>query len=496
MHSLFNKAALLALIVLGFAACDDNTSDLGIYPETDGITNSIDIYEVATQSLKMDSVVANSSTNYLGCINDPETGIDISADFAAQFYSLEGYQFPAKSLMVGEDAYGVTKRGIVKCDSCEVRLYFDSYYGDADTPMKLEVYELSSDSKRIMSEDSVYYTDIDLTRFLPDGATPIVSRVFTPKDFNLETAALENSSYNQNIRIMLPASFGQKIMDKYYENPDLNFADAYHFIRNVFPGFYFKTSGGKGTMIFVSVGTINLYYRTGDVYYEDSTYSAMTRFAATPEVIQSTHFDNEDMSSLLADNTCTYLKTPAGICTEMTLPIDQIFGGKHAVDSVSMATISLTRYNKDQNGHQLGTPKELLMVRKKDMYRFFLEHRVADGRTSYTTSFNSTDNTYTFTNICRLISYCKHEKLEAMQKANKERKEAGLAAYTESEWDTQWQTQNPDWDKVVIIPVVTSSNTSGIQVSVTHDLAFNSIRLIGGNTKLKMQVIYSKYYQE
>ncbi len=494
---------MLGLAMLTIAACDDNTGSLGIYPVTDGISNSTAIYDILTQSLKMDSVVANSSTNYLGCINDPETGKDISADFAAQFYSLEGYQFPDKTLMIGDDAEGKYKHGIIQCDSCEVRLYFEEYYGDDNNPMKLEVYELSSDSKRIMNEDSVYYTDIDLTQFLPDGAKPLASRVFTPRDYNLESATLESSTYSKHIRVALPVSFGQKIMEKYYENPDSNFVDAYHFIRKVFPGFYFKTSGGKGTMLSVRVGTIDLYYRIGDVYYEDSVYNAMTRFAATPEVIQSTHFDNENLSSLIADNTCTYLKTPAGICTEMTLPIDQVFSGKHASDSLSMASITLTRYNKDQNNYQLGTPSELLMVRKKDMYRFFLDHKVADGRTSFTTSFSSTDNSYTFTNICRLISYCKHEKTDAMQKANEERKKAGLNEYSVAEWDTEWQTQNPDWDKVVIIPVVTSNatiQTSGAsmqtQVSVTHDLALNSIKLVGGSTKIKMQVVYSKFYHE
>ncbi|MBO4612307.1 MAG: DUF4270 domain-containing protein [Bacteroidaceae bacterium] len=502
MHSILSKGSMLALAALTFAACDDSTGNLGIYPVTDGITNSTAIYDIITQSIKMDSVVANSTKNYVGCINDPETGIDISADFAAQFYTQENYKFPNKSLMIGEDENGDRKHGIVQCDSCDVSLYFEKYYGDEDNPMKLEVYELSGDSDKILSEDSVYYTDLDLTQFLADGTKPFASRVFTPHDFNLESTTLSSKNYSQHVSVSLPKSFGQKIMDKYYEDPD-NFKDSYHFIRKVFPGFYFKTSGGKGTMLSVHVGTVNLYYRIGDEYDQDTVYSAMTRFASTPEVIQSTHFDNENLSALLADNSCTYLKTPAGICTEMTLPIDEVFSGEHATDSLSMASITLTRYNKDQDKYQLGTPDELLMVRKKDMYSFFLEHQVADKRTSYTTSFTSSDNSYSFSNICRLISFCKHEKTEAMLQANKERKEAGLAEYTDAEWDTQWQTQNPEWNKVVIIPVVTSNATVqnngtsvNTQVSVTHDLDLNSIKLVGGSTRIKMQVVYSKFYHE
>ena len=235
-------------------------------------------------------------------------------------------------------------------------------------------------------------------------------------------------------------------------------------------------------MIAVSVGTFNIYYRYGDAYDSDQTYTGVTRFAATPEVIQSTHFENEDVDALVADSKCTYLKTPAGICTEMTLDIDHFYAGAHATDSISMASITLTRYNKIQSTHQWGTPETLLMVRKSEWHDFFLNHKVADSRTSYTTSYNSTYNTYTFDNICRLISYCKNEK------AN----EAARAGITEE----AWAAKHPDWNKVVLIPVVTSTNTSGAQVSVTHDLSLNSVRLIGGDTKIKMQVVYSKFYQE
>lgn len=461
-------------------ACDDNTSDLGIYSQSDGITNSTAMYEVKTRSMKMDSVVANSTVCYIGRITDPETGADISAEFAAQFYTFENYQFPPLSQMIG-DVDGTETQGKVQCDSCEVRLYFDDFYGDADNPMKIEVYALSGESGRIMEEDSVYYTDTDLTQFLPDGARPIASRIFTPKDYNLDATTLSSSSYDKNVRIMLPPSFGKQIMDKYYENPT-NFKDSYHFIRNVFPGLLFKTTNGKGSMLSVYVGTLNIYYRYADTVWGDTIYNGITRFAATPEVIQSTHFDNQYVTSLIDDTSCTYLKTPAGICTELTLPIDEIFANGHATDSVSLANITLTRYNKIQDKYQLDAPSTLLLVRKQEMHRFFANHSVADGRTSYITNLDESYNTYTFSNVCRLIAYCKHEKAAEAQKA-------GIS-------EEDWATLHPDWNKVVVIPVLTSSNSSGALVSVTHDLNLNSIRLVGGDTKIKMQVVYSKFYQE
>lgn len=275
------------------------------------------------------------------------------------------------------------------------------------------------------------------------------------------------------------------MLEKYYENPNY-YHNSYTFIRNVMPGLYFRTSGGRGTMLKLYVSTMNLYFHYYDEK-EDSVFTGMARFSATPEVIQSTRFKNGNMELLLNDNTCTYLKTPAGIATEMALPVDEVFANEHASDSISLASVTLTRYNKPQDDYQLGTPSELLMVRKQDYNRFFREGRVSDNRTSYTTTFSSSYNTYTFTNIARLISYCRNEK------ASKS-KEQGVS-------EEEWERQNPDWNKVLLIPVTTSTSTvsssgvsSNVQVSVNHDMSLTSIRLVGGDTKINMQVIYSKFH--
>lgn len=501
MQNILRSISALTLATLTLVACDDNTANMGIYPSSDGITNSTAVYEVTSRSLKMDSVVANSAICYLGVITDPETGTDITADFAAQFYTMENYRFPDKKLMIG-DVAGVPTRGIVQCDSCEVRLYFDNYYGSDDNPMKVQVYTLSMHPDSLMNEDSTYYTDTDLSRFLPVGAKPLASRVFTPRDMNIDDLTLSSSSYNNNIRIMLPTWFGQQIMDHYYNISADDFRDSYTFIRKVMPGLYFKTTGGKGTMLSVYVGAINLYYRIGDKVDDDVKYDAVTRFAATPEVIQTTRFANENVGTLLAVDSCTYLKTPAAICTELKLPIDSVFKGVHATDSLSMASITLSRYNKQQTGLQLSTPSELLMVRKQEANAFFANHRVADGRTSYTTSYTSAYGSYTFSNIGRMITYCYNEKMQAMRATNEQRVASGLPGYTLDEWDTVYRTQNPDWDKVLLIPVTTSNattTTSGYtmnaQVSVTHDLSLGSVRLVGGTTPLTMQVVYSHFAQ-
>ena len=121
----------LAGLVLMLAAqsCDEDTGSLGIPADTDVINSSDSVFDVYTRSLALGSVLSNSVTSYLGDITDPETGTRITADFAAQFHTFEGFKLPQRKLMFPQDGLSHDAETI-QCDSCEIRLYFGSFYGD------------------------------------------------------------------------------------------------------------------------------------------------------------------------------------------------------------------------------------------------------------------------------------------------------------------------------------------------------------------------------
>ena len=54
-----------------------------------------------------------------------------------------------------------------------------------------------------------------------------------------------------------------------------------------------------------------------------------------------------------------------------------------------------------------------------------------------------------------------------------------------------------DWNKVVLVPVTTSTNTSGVITRIVHNMAFTSTKLVGGAKnpfdEIVLNVIYSKY---
>jgi hypothetical protein len=185
------------------------------------------------------------------------------------------------------------------------------------------------------------------------------------------------------------------------------------------------------------------------------------------------------------------LKTPAGICTELILPINDIYKG-HEKDSISRASLTLTRINNRDTeldvSYAFGIPKNLLLVRKKDFENFFKNNQVSDSQKSYTTQFNETYNCYTFDNLSRLISYCQHEK------------QAGIEALGPIEdAEKVWEAANPGWNHVLLVPVTVASATDSYgtttQVSVNQDLSLCSTKLVRGTktNPIKMQVIYSRF---
>ena len=117
------------------------------------------------------------------------------------------------------------------------------------------------------------------------------------------------------------------------------------------------------------------------------------------------------------------------------------------------------------------------MVRKKDTHRFFLKNELNDGESSYLTVFNKNNNRYEFSNIANLLRMCYEEYME------------GTAS------NPDWETKNPDWNKVVLIPVRTSEDSNGYVVKITHDTDIQSIKLRGGEEgyKIPVETISSKF---
>lgn len=473
-----------AIILAALSSCENSTDEIGI-----SLTDNVDHLEVTTntfyatsRSVSVDSVISRSTTGYLGRIKDPETGALITGDFMTQFFCLENYKITPIDSIASRDA-----EGKVTADSCEVRLFYTSFYGDSLATMKLTLYELDHP----MLEDRQYYSDFDPIEQGYVRTNGIhKSHAYSLFNSSEQKERKQNEDYVNNICVKLNdpytdrngvtyKNFGTYVLRSYYEHPEY-FKNTNSFIRHILPGFYFKMSGGLGSMAYVSVPQLNIYYN----HYiggTDSIASRLTLFNGTEEVLQTTTVTNDPdaIKELVGDNSCTYIKSPSGIFTEVTLPVDEIVKG-HENDTINTAKIVFNRINNEQwNSYNLPAPTMLLMLEADSVTSFFEKGKVANYKRSFLGSYSSSSNNYTFNNIGAIIN--------AMHAS----KTAGLRS------DPDWVSKHPNWNKVMLVPVTTTTTTNSsnltILTSVTHDMRLTSTRLVGGNTPILINVIYSRF---
>ena len=81
----------ILLMAITISACDDDTATVGssLTKDVDHFTIYTDTFNVATRSIKIDSVLSKSEYCYLGRIKDPTTGDYVTSDFTTQFNTLE-----------------------------------------------------------------------------------------------------------------------------------------------------------------------------------------------------------------------------------------------------------------------------------------------------------------------------------------------------------------------------------------------------------------------
>ena len=487
---------VLVIAALTFAACDDTTEEIGgsITNKIDNINISDSAFNVTTKSIVAGAVLSRNNTGLIGNMKDPETGNYVKGDYMTQLSVLP--TFSVDTL----DYIKQANKGSIEADSCYLLVSYNASYGDTIAPMKVTAYEMT----KPMAEDQEYYSDYDAFK----NGWVSENNPHWSSNYNLS-----NTSDVKNFKIYLNKkyekdgktykNYGSYIMQTYAEHPEY-FKTNYKFLHNVCPGFYIKNVGGTGNMAKIWNTELIFYWTRHKTIkakdgVTDSTAVSIgyNRFDGTEEVLQLNKIENDtkNLEKLASQDQkkCTYLKSPAGIFTEVTLPIEDIMKG-HEKDTLNTATISFPRLNNvdEDDPYNFATPSTILMVQKDSLQSFFEKSKLADNRTSYTASYSNTGsykNAYTFQNIANLVS--------AMYK-NKGKGE--------------------NWNKVVLVPVNVITTTQGYTTvisKINHDMSLASTRLIVGTDDpdkdyttdkktgkkvasgpIRIKVIYSKFKEE
>lgn len=491
----------IAFVAMALISCSEDTEGIGnsLTDDSDKLIYNTGFFTATTKSIMADSVYARTNATYFGKVKDPETGAYVKSEFMSQFNMLEGFSLPDKSKIAS------VEDGDVVADSCELIIYFNyaKSYGDTLTAMKMRVTELETP----VEEPIDHYSNTDLKKegYLRKGGIE-KNQMFTMRDETLTDSVrkliIDNLSkqetsndegYYDLVRIKLNdpyldkegntyKNYGTYLMRKYYEHPEY-FSNSYRFIHKICPGFYFEPTDGLGIMAYINNVQLRGYLR----YTADSTTVSSFTMASTSEILQTTKVtnDREALQRLVDDESCTYLKSPAGVFTEVSLPVDEIMS-VHTNDSLLSVSINFQRQNSDMKdiSYKLQVPDYVLLIEKDSLYSFFEQEKLYDNKIAYIASL-STSNVYSYANIGNLITVMKQNK------------ENGLKS------DPNWLINHPDWNKAVLVPVSVSTSSSSTSSSgtsinaVSNQISLASTKLLGGsNTPIEVRVIYAKFNDE
>lgn len=477
------------LVALGIAAtlysCDDETTGIGQFvADADMIPAKADSYTIETESYLLDSVYSRSSTAYLGKFTDKDYGT-FSSDFLVQINCPENFILPDR---------------IEEIKTAKLGLYYTSYFGDSLASIRVQIDPLTKAIKDDGTNKALYYSNLDPTEYYDKNATPLAIKDYSAYDRTIPDSVRNEDGYYPNVAIDLGDGFCKNFLEKYNYTETVNgktihpyFKDSESFINNVLKGFYVHTISGEGSILYISDIYLHLTiaYWTKTSEDKDTLVHTVVPMSSTKEVFMSTRFKNSGMKELVSDPKCTYLKTPAGLCTEVTLPIEEMYQA-HKNDTLNSISVSFQKL-KDQsnNPFKMGTSSNLLMVRKGEMKDFFENNKVYDNKTTFIATYSSTTNSYDFSKLNRLISYIFSEIRPEIEKG-------------EAEWN-KWKSEHQDYNKLLLVPVTTESDSQGNIIGVENDLNVNSAMLKGGkdlnnssdeSQRIKMSIIYTNPVQK
>lgn len=464
------------LATIGFAAtlysCDDATSGIGDFlANTDEINAYSMSFKATTNTIKFEDlnpkgVYSRTNSAYLGKFTDMDFGT-FSADFITQINCPENYSFPDN---------------LQEIEETTLELYYNSFYGDPKAPMRVRVDMLTQPIDDDGTDPSLYYTSYDPTLFYDASASPLAEKDYTaaPDTATIHSIVINLDENKKDFGSSEKMTFSQWVFQKYKEDHN-NFKDAHAFIHNVLPGFYVHNTHGEGSVAYIYSIWLRMkakYLTQSSSGKTDSLVTAYIPFSATPEVYMSTRLENSDkLDNLVQEKTHSYIKTPAGLCTEVKLPVKEMYE-KLSNDTLNSVSITFTKLkeiseNSNESPYKMGIPKNMLLLRKSEVNAFFEENRNYDDRSSFIAEFNEDSYSYSFTRLNRLIS-----QIFSDMRTKPEPAEG---------WD--------EYNKLVLIPVTAEYDAQQEYIiGLSHDLEVNSAKLIGGENgeKLDVEVIYTR----
>lgn len=304
------KICLIAITFFIVGSIFSCKKDGALSPDFDDPNKDIiftDTFSINTQVVPEDSFRTDLSIHHLlGLYNDPFFGPKSSSIYTQ--ISLTGTNIN----------FGTTPT----LDSVVLTLKYQGLYGNPNTPMNINIFELTTP----LNKNTNYYSNT----YINHDMTPLVSKSFIPNINDSVSIGFDTIIRPPHLRINLGATFGNKLIagDVNGTN-DLIDNPTFHEYLN---GLYITTSDsvsntnllpGKGSIAYFdlnsSLSTVTLYYNDTSKY--DFTINSETaKFARFDHNFTGTDVEKHINNDPTKDSTLLYITTMAGVRTKIDIP--------------------------------------------------------------------------------------------------------------------------------------------------------------------------------
>ena len=383
---------LAAAVLLGLHSCTDETIGVSI---TDSVSSIIEdsSFVITGHAVPNDRVQMRTTTKMLG---------DLSASgFGRITASAVTMWMPAAKI----DTTGITAQSI---DSCRLRLRLPSsggYTGNAQAPMRLNVYRLNKPLP------SPIYSDFDPTGYY-DSNDLLATEPYSPTSGWLEvgTSTYQGTTTVQDtvrvISVPMPVELAQEVYNAYVNDPAAflsprTFAD-------IFPGIYITNSYGSGHVLNIKATELDVFYHRhvvlNDTTEVDSAFN-QTYLASTPEVVSDNiiRYEIDDAIKQMVNAGEAIIAAPAGYEVQLRFPIQDIIdkykanvGNNQAIINKLSLTLPVSVPETEYN---IQPPTYLLMVKTSQKDNFINGDSLANNKDSFYAVYDASTSSYVFTGL-------------------------------------------------------------------------------------------------
>lgn len=398
---LLYSSIIAVLLVTFIFSCDDNASTIGqgIHPDADDIIFEIDsvFIKAETTTLPQDYIYLENDRVLLGEINDDKLG-KLKADFLAEYYCANA------EFELGYD-------GEATIDSVQLQLLFtkSQFTGDTLSTMGVTVYELT---KNLVPN---FNTNVDPSKYC-DMSTILGQRFFSFKDLSkldLSKVGSYGTSSFLDLSIELNKQYGVDLYNAW--KADKSILNNSENLKKILKGIYVTTNMGKKSIIeFESANSTVaalIFYSYKDkkvnLPEEDTIRTSYLGLPIGAEAVKLNRIINtpwDEVKGKLSNDYLankSFIKTPSGIVTELTIPLgeikrkgkDKLKSDNYSVNSALFKLTGMTEVEKDLSITK--RPSYLLFIHQDSISKFFEEKKLSNGVSSLI-MLRDTANVYKF----------------------------------------------------------------------------------------------------